>query len=122
MTNRFDTDAILDSMENLLQQKRQAEAQNNDDEMCVYHYYWSKERVALAEKLEMYDELVQERDELARQVAEKERNEPPSVFINAFERYRLIKNNFPLLFIGVLSIGTLQTLNMPMRRQLINFQ
>ena len=79
-------------MENLLQQKRQAEAQNNDDEMCVYHYYWSKDRVALAEKLEMYDELVQERDDLARQVAEKERNEPPSVFINAFERYRLIKS------------------------------
>ena len=74
-------------MKSMQDKKEDAAAKNIDDEVCVYHYYYSKHKVELMEKQDAYDKIVGQRDLLANEVANMEKNPPPSVFMNSFERY-----------------------------------
>ena len=59
----------------------------SEDEVCVFQYLFSKNRVELAEKIEQYERVKGQCAKLQQQVDELEQNPPPQVFINSLERY-----------------------------------
>ena len=58
-----------------------------EDEVCVYQYFYAKQRVDLANKLEQYNTVKDDCAALRVQVDELEQNPPPQVFMNSLERY-----------------------------------
>lgn len=65
---------------------RKKEEAQNEDETCIYHYYVQRNRVELAEKIKMYEELKGHRDTMEAQLKVEEQNPPPRLYMNHFER------------------------------------
>ena len=67
--------------------KKKAEAENTDDEACVYHYYYHRARIELLEQKKKYNKMEDKRNKLREEIEKIEQNPPPDEFITSFERY-----------------------------------